>query len=113
MRDEDGFSGATIELCFGAIERTLEGYILWNTNDDLAAYQDHEEIYDRATARGLFTQGTSDSLKELYAANRTEHYYGGFVPTQQKEDRMYNLAEEIHNYVTNQIREGGICICAD
>lgn len=26
LRNQDGFNGAVIELCFGAIERTFEGY---------------------------------------------------------------------------------------
>lgn len=111
FRRADGYNGACVELCFGAIERSLEGYILWNTSDDLGDYQDHEKIYDRVVQRGLFTQDTADRLKELYLANRTEHYYGGVVPTQEKADEMYNLAEAIHEYTKNQIREGGVCIC--
>ncbi len=45
LRDQDGFNGAVIELSFGAIERTLEGYLLWATNDSLEDYMDHATVY--------------------------------------------------------------------
>ncbi len=111
LRDADGFNGAVIELSFGAIERTVEAYMLWNTDDSLNEYRDHERIYDRAAERGLFERATAEDLKRLYAANRTEHYYGGYVPTQQKEDAMFALAERIHEYTEKQIRAHGVCIC--
>lgn len=111
LRDTDGFNGAVIELSFGVIERTVEAYMLWNTDDSLDEYRDHERVYDRAAERGLFERETAENLKSLYAANRTEHYYGGYVPTQQKEDATFDLAESIHEYTGRQIREHGVCIC--
>lgn len=111
LRNKDGFNGAVIELCFGSIERALEAYLLWATDDNLQDYQDHEYVYERAADQGLFDYNTADDLKNLYGANRTEHYYGGHVPTQQKEDAMYSLARSIHTYIRDQIREGSICVC--
>ena len=100
-----------VELCFGAVERTLEAYVLWDTDDDLAEFRDHETVYDRAAQRGLLERGTATALRDLYRANRTEHYYGGTVPTAEKEDATYELAEAIHDYVTDRIRTGDVCIC--
>lgn len=111
LRADGGFNGAVIELSFGAIERTVEAYTLWNTDDTIEEYRDHETVYDRAGERGLFTRSTADALKDLYGRNRTEHYYGAYVPTRQKEDAMYTLAENIHEYVRDQVREGGVCVC--
>jgi len=111
LRGVDGFAGAVVELCFGAVERTLEAYVLWDTDDDLTDFHDHEAIYDRATQRGLFESETTTALADLYRTNRTEHYYGGAVPTAGKADAMYELAEAIHEYVTGQIRTGGVCLC--
>ncbi|MFW5919494.1 MAG: DNA-binding protein [Halanaeroarchaeum sp.] len=111
LRSKDGFSGAVIELCFGAIERTLEAYLLWETGDDLDQYHDHEAMYDRVAERGLFSIDTAENLKQLYATNRTEHYYGGLVPTHQKESAMIELAEAIHRYVPEQISDEDVCRC--
>lgn len=111
LRAEDGFNGAVVELCFGAVERTLEAYMIWNTDDTIEDYQDHEAVYNRAAEQGLFTRETAANLKEIYHDNRTDHYYGAFVPTQQKEDAMYDLAECIHHFVKDQIQEGSICVC--
>lgn len=111
LRDQDGFSGAVVELSFGAIERSLEAFMISNTRDELRDFQNHERVYDRAAERGLFELTTANSLKELYSSNRTSHYYGALVPTNQKEVTMFNLAEDIHDYVCDQIQEGGVCIC--
>jgi hypothetical protein len=111
LRTHDGFNGAVIELCFGAIERTFEGYLLWATADSLEEYMDHETVYDRIVAVGLLEPDTADSLRELYGANGTEHYYGGRVPTTQKAESMYELAETIHAYTTDQMRGKNVCIC--
>lgn len=111
LRNQDGFNGAVIELSFGAIERSLEAYLLWNTNDSIKNYRDHEMVYDRVADRGLFDRDTASQLKDLYGRNRTEHYYGVYVPTQQKEEAMYALAENVHQYVSDQFRHHDTCIC--
>lgn len=111
LRRQDGFNGAVIELCFGAIERTLEGYLLWATNDSLTDFVDHTTVYDRIVQVGLLEEDTAEALQALYRSNRTEHYYGGQVPTTQKEDAMAALAEAIHEFAVDQIREPGVCLC--
>lgn len=111
LRNQDGFNGAVIELSFGAIERSLESYLLQDTTDDIADYLDHEFVYKRAGDRGLFTRETAHDLMDLYEANRTEHYYGKLVPTQEKSDTMFELAEGVHRYVLSMIDEKDACIC--
>lgn len=111
LRGVDGFNGAVIELCFGASERTLEAYLLRFTDDDLADYRDHDTVYVRAADQGLFERRTAEDLRQLYDRNRTEHYYGRFVPTQQKEDAMFELAERLHGYVIDQFRDESVCLC--
>jgi hypothetical protein len=36
---------------------------------------------------------------------------GGLVPTEQKATAMCELAESIHGYVVDQIRDDGVCVC--
>ncbi len=59
-----GFYTATIELCFGATERSVEAYALAEGGDDLDDFHDHTTCYDRATALGLLTDPTIQELRE-------------------------------------------------
>lgn len=102
---------ATIELCFGATERSVEAFALAEGGDDLDDFHDHTYCYDRATDLGLLSAATTRELRQLYDTNRTDSYYGGRRPTERQADAMQQLAEGVHEYVTNQLREGGVCVC--
>jgi hypothetical protein len=79
--------------------------------DDLDDFHDHTTCYDRATDLGLLSETTTRKLRQLYDTNRTDSYYGGRRPTERQADTMQQLAQSIHEYVTDQIREGGVCVC--
>lgn len=111
LRAADGFNGAVVELSFSAIERTLEAYLLRHTADDLGDYRDHETVYTRAAEQGVFERETARKLRRLYRRNRTEHYYGGSVPTQRTEDAMFELAEHVHRYVREFVTDEPVCLC--
>jgi hypothetical protein len=102
---------ATIELCFGATERSVEAYALAEGGDDLDDFHDHTTCYDRATALGLLSEPLTRDLRQLYDTNRTDSYYGGRRPTERQAETMQQLARSVHKYVTDQIREGGVCVC--
>lgn len=106
-----GLYTATVELCFGATERSLEAYALAEGGDGLDDFHDHTHCYSRATGLGLLSDATTDTLRHLYNNNRTDSYYGGRRPTERQAERMRRLAQSIHEHVTSQIREGGVCIC--
>jgi len=106
-----GFYTASIELCFGATERSVEAFALAEGGDDLNDFHDHTYCYDRAIALGLLSSTTTEKLRELYDTNRTDSYYGGQRPTERQADTMRQLSRSVHAYVTDQIREGGVCIC--
>ncbi|WP_416838777.1 DNA-binding protein [Haloferax sp. DFSO52] len=108
---EQGFYMATIELCFGATERSVEAFALAEGGDGLDDFYDHTTCYDRATELGLLSETTTRELRDLYDTNRTDSYYGGRRPTKRQAETMYTLAQSVHEFVTNQIREGGVCIC--
>jgi len=109
--DGQGFYTATIELCFGATERSVEAYALAEGGDGLDDFHDHTHCYDRATDLGLLSATTTDRLRQLYDTNRTDSYYGGRRPTERQADAMTQLSQSVHQYVTDQIREGGVCVC--
>lgn len=105
------FHTAMIELCFGATERSVEAYVLAEGGDELEDFYDHTTCYDRATDLGLLSDTTTRDLRRLYDTNRTDSYYGGRRPTDRQADTLQQLARSIHEYVTDQIREGGVCVC--
>jgi HEPN domain-containing protein len=107
-----GFYTAAIELCFGATERSVEAYALAEGGDELNDFHDHTTCYDRATELGLLSDTTTRELRQLYDTNRTDSYYGGRRPTERQAETMQQLAKSVHKYVTNQLREGGVCACS-
>lgn len=111
LQAEGGYYTAVIELCFGAIERTLEAYCLTMGGDELQAFQNHNDSYHRANQLGLFEQETTAGLLDLYGENRTDSYYGGKRPTQEQADAMEALAIAVHEFTVSQFREGGVCLC--
>lgn len=64
--DGAGLYTATIELCFGATERSVEAFALAEGGDNLDDFHDHTYCYDRATALGLFSATTTRNLRTLY-----------------------------------------------
>jgi len=113
LRSEGDYFTAIIEVCFGAIERSIEAYALSMTNDSLQDFQDHQFSYERAHQVGLFTKETAEELKDLYSENRTESYYGGGRPTEEQAEAMAELAGAVHQFAVDQIREGGVCLCEE
>lgn len=107
----DGYHTATIELAFGAIERSLEAYALSEGGDDLEDFHGHTHCYERVRALGLFSRETARDLEGLYDNNRTDSYYGGRRPTQEQAEAMRALSGSIHAFTTDQIREGRVCTC--
>lgn len=111
LQDAGGYYTAVIEVCFGAIERTLEAYCLNMGGDELREFQNHSDSYRRAQAHGLFEAETIDGLQDLDGENRTDSYYGGKRPTSEQAAVMAKLAHAVHEYTVTQFREGGVCRC--
>jgi len=109
--DGEGHYTAVIELCFGATERSIEAYALAVGGDELDDFHDHTHCYDRAADLGLLSRTATRELRGLYDDNRTDSYYGGKCPTEKQADSLYALSRSVHQYVTDQIREGGVCVC--
>lgn len=112
LRAENGYYTAVIELSFGAIERSIEAYLVRMAGHDVDDFRDHEQSYERADHSGLLEAETAEAMAELYRENRTESYYGGGRSTEPQADAMADLARGVHVYVVAQIREGGVCVCS-
>lgn len=111
LREQDGYYTAVIEICFGAIERSIEAYAVAMTGDEVEDFEDHEYSYERAHEIGLLEEEAARRVMRLYNENRTESYYGGSRPNDRQAEAMYDLALRVHEFAVDQIREGGVCIC--
>ena len=97
LQSQDGYHTAVIEVCFGAIERSIEAYALAMTNDTLQDFQDHQFSYERAHQIGLFERETAEAMKDLYSEHRTESYYGGGVPQESKRQPLLRSPAHSHS----------------
>jgi len=111
LQSQNGYYTAVVEVCFGAIERSIEAYALAMTGDTLQDYQDHQFSYERTHQVGLFERETAEAMRDLYSENRTESYYGGGRPTEEQAEALTDLASAVHQFAVSQIREGGVCLC--
>lgn len=102
---------ATIELCFGTVERSTEAYVLNVSTDGIDDFHDHERAYIRGIETGLFPRDVGERLIDLYFNNRAESYYGGRRATDLQANSMLHLAHTIHDYVLEQFRSSRVCRC--
>ena len=107
----EGHYTAVIELCFGATERSIEAYALAAGGDELEDFHDHTYCYDRAAELGLLSRTATRELRGLYDNNRTDSYFDDTATTEKQADSMIALSRGVHQHVTDQIREGGVCVC--
>jgi hypothetical protein len=63
---DEAFYGGVVELSFGAMERTLEGYMLAVLGNDLSDFQNHTDVYDRAETHGPISRQMARDLKMVY-----------------------------------------------
>lgn len=110
IRNHNGHYTAIVELSFGAIERSLEAWLLDRTGNEVEDFDNHEDAYMRVDQQGLFTDGTGRALLNLYHPNRNESYYAERVPTEEQADAMFALAQAVHDHVVNDI-DRGYCHC--
>lgn len=109
IREHNGHYTAVVELCFGAIERSVQAWLLTEAGDDPDDLNDHETPYERADEAGLF-DGSGRKLGFLYSENRTRSYYANTTPTEQQSDAMFSLAQAVHDHVVDLV-DHGYCSC--
>jgi hypothetical protein len=103
-----------IEASFVAIERTVEFRLLERGTmqpDDLPGT--HPGVYREAAAAGVFGEPMAADLADLWRDHRAKTYYQDGLASAARADAMYELATELHAYVTGRSRQGHECICGE
>lgn len=111
LRTHDGYHTSVVELCFGAIERTIQFYALSNTTDSVEDFRDHETVYERGGQLNLYGESTTDRLVELWRTNRSAAYYRSTVATAEQSAAMLTLAEELHRSIRDHGKATHRCVC--
>ncbi|WP_267643516.1 DNA-binding protein [Haloarchaeobius amylolyticus] len=100
--DELGeYYGAILEHSFIVIEHTFQGYLLAMTGTDPRELRNHTSPYEFAKGQVPLEADTIETLKTLYDARRTEHYYGTTVTTEGQADAMRSVATAVHEHIVS------------
>lgn len=99
LEELDDYYGAILERSFIVIEHTLQGYLLAVTGTDSNELRNHASPYELAKGQVPLEDSTIESLKLLYDARRTEHYYGTTVTTKTQAMTMRAVAVFVHEHV--------------
>lgn len=111
LREENGYYTVVIETSFAGIERTLQFYLLENNFLDPDEYVDHREVYERSHEAGLYNQQFKEKLVALWRDNRSRSYYREGVGSQERAQKMLELAQQIHQHVLQLGGKSHECIC--
>ena len=113
LRDANYYT-LVIEASFVAIERTVEFRLLeggTTQSNDLPGT--HPGVYREAAAAGVFGESMAADLADLWRDHRATTYYQDGLASAARADAIYELATELHAYVTGQSRQGHQCICGE
>lgn len=108
---ENGYHTVVIEASFGAIERTLQFYLLEEEFLHPEEYVDHQTVYDRSHEAGLYDREFKEKLVGLWRNNRSRSYYREGVGSEKRAEKMLELAEAIHSHVLQLAGRSHECIC--
>lgn len=111
--DLGDYYGAILEHSFIIVEHTFQGYLLAMTGTDANELRNHTSPYEFAKGQVPLEDETIDSLKTLYDARRTEHYYGTSVTTEAQARTMRSVAATVHERIVtfdHDIEQ--FCLCS-
>lgn len=113
LRPRDGYYTVVVEASFGAIERTIQFYLLEKELLHEDEYVDHATVYERGIQAGLYDEEFAGKLDALWRNNRSDTYYREGTATEERAEKMLKLAEAVHGYVVQLAGRSHECICND
>jgi hypothetical protein len=73
----------------------------------------HPGVYREAAAAGVFEEPIAANLADLWRDHRIKTHYQDGLVSAARADAMYELATEIHAYVTGGFRQDHECLCGE
>ncbi|GAB3689563.1 hypothetical protein GCM10028857_25050 [Salinarchaeum chitinilyticum] len=113
LRDA-GYYTLVVEASFVAIERTIEYRLLERGRtrpDDLPGT--HPGVYREAARLGILSDSIAADLADLWRDHRAKTYYRDGLATADRAETTFELAVEIHAFVTGRSARGHDCVCAE
>lgn len=111
LEEENGYYTVVIEASFASIERTFQFYLLNKGIIHSDEYVDHQMIYEKSHEAGLYNKSFKGKLLSLWQDNRSYSYYREGEGGKKRAEKMFELAEAIHNHVLQLGGESHQCIC--
>ena len=100
LRDRNGYYTSVVEMSFAAIERSLEGYALYVSNDSIDDFRaGHERAYERAAELGALSPKSTARLKDVFVENRSASYYRDTIANERQSAALFTLAVRIHEHI--------------
>ena len=101
-----------VELSFNAIERSFQFYLVDMTAAESADYRNHAEVFDDIAARNIFSdEGIAGRIDAFRSEHRSRFYYDIDRPGRDFAMAMYELAENIHQYLVEFADAHSRCSC--
>jgi hypothetical protein len=71
----------------------------------------HPGVYRGAAAVGIFSESAAADLADLWREHRAKTYYQDGLASAAWAYAMYELAVELHAYITGRSQRGHECLC--
>lgn len=114
LRYGDDNHVSTVELSFGAIERSFQFYLVETTAIESSELHRHEDVFAEIAARNVFSdRDVASRIDGLRNRHRASFYYDLDRPGADLADALFDLAEATHEYVVEFANAHSRCRCDD
>lgn len=106
-----GFYTLVIEASFVAIERVVEFKLLESGVESRDLPGIHPGVYREAAQRGILSEQTAESLRDLWQNHRAKTYYQDGLAAKTRAETVFELASVTHEFVVNLSSKKHECLC--
>lgn len=106
-----GFYTLVIEAPFVAIERVIEFKLLESGVEPRDLPEIHPGVYREAAQRGILSEQTAESLRDLWQNHRAKTYYQDGLAAKTRAETLFELASVTHEFVVNLSSKKHECLC--
>lgn len=97
-----GYYTTSIELCFYAMERAFEAWVM-KRKGTRGFRARHGEVFDIAFENGLISRKLVDELQALWTNYRADQYYRPYVPSKNTADKMIMVAKAVIDFIEKRL----------